>query len=1089
MSKQDIADNVLLRLQYEYLRHLLEMFTSNENALLELADLQTVFDLREISERGIKIVSDPFFRSILLARYKEKLNDLLEHASFPLPPDQGRVLMGVVDETGQLQPGEVFLQYSNDINDRESESTILTEPVIVAQYRCKHPGDLHVFKAVNCPDLCHLVDCLVFPTEGDRRDPDNNLYWTTWHPDIVKQLKEMPPATLDELEFTPNLDNLIKHFKNMPPELISQTKLEPVLVELFQDASHVARATDMHLDVITELSQNDAKHIYRSKPEFGRIDIPDSYREIAERYYTEYATRVQHILDAFHIRDESYLFAASGSGMKNDDKQDSALLMQAEIYQLKQDYADIFENKDTSVSLPIKAMTWFSIAYDKGRLRSFAWIASFVIASVLEERDFRPQCDAIVEDCSKLKNMFDSSQLDDEIKRFLQIQESATEVFLKAISTALPSLQCSLVPTELDKLKIPSRDIFIKIRHPNADTIAEEFSELCSVIPNLILPETDKSYDNPSCCITKTEISKKFIVGGQEFTAYIYKDCAFAKVLHEITSNINSELFSKCLQIVSQYWMMPFGKTVQHLVSVIHILEMFIFFYLKNNRSGDVSEVLKKFLLNFTDFDALVEFQSHSCLLTLTPKSLRLFQLSLLTGLQLLLFYGTHVVLNHNIKCVRKKHLLHVINMSAKASRAIKHYAESAEHYIAQTSGCHVAVRCVSDKEDILFVVEGFGNKQQLARLADVIYHIENIAGMDSIRYGRPSRYRYEPIFENSTSEDDRVIKEQYEGHTTFPFYFKKCTVYLDPNTNDANAVQSLEKVVDNCYTIISRIREDYDEHFHGQLGFTCRFTNFHFSTKEPITVNTIGDFHNKLNDTNIGMKTCNYPVAVNRDKLAVVLNEKGLKQDDAPKSTILVKMRPHEQNMKEIVLNENLQIERIRYQKNGIGSVNYVRNVKRIPGQKYLEKTADLYIRLETRLVVPDSDMNPSPSMINSNKPILSVDQSSDNVDMPLLKVENEYKGRVAFIRQRKVTTYSYPPSFIKQKPGHFTAHVKVEVSDVREYNMRSGETYEYTSPVIVLPALAPSRNEEELRDLIRNMIELAVDIGDSVGKTRIGG
>ena len=204
MSERGIADKVFLQLQDEYLHSLLDMFRSNEKAISELGCGRAVFELEEIRDGGVSLVSDPFFRSILLVRYKERLNDLLEKMRIPLPLDKGRVLMGVEDETGLLKSDEVFIQYSKDINRPKAETIVVKGSVLVTESRCLPGSDLCVFKAVDCPDQRHLVDCLVLPMEGKRRlatrmtrpDLESKLYWTTWHVDLVTlQNCEQEPRT------------------------------------------------------------------------------------------------------------------------------------------------------------------------------------------------------------------------------------------------------------------------------------------------------------------------------------------------------------------------------------------------------------------------------------------------------------------------------------------------------------------------------------------------------------------------------------------------------------------------------------------------------------------------------------------------------------------------------------------------------------------------------------------------------------------------------------------------------------------------------------------------------------------------------
>lgn len=44
--------------------------------------------------------------------------------------------------------------------------------VLVTKNPCLLPGDVRKFKAVNIPELKHIVDCIVFPQRGSRPHPN-----------------------------------------------------------------------------------------------------------------------------------------------------------------------------------------------------------------------------------------------------------------------------------------------------------------------------------------------------------------------------------------------------------------------------------------------------------------------------------------------------------------------------------------------------------------------------------------------------------------------------------------------------------------------------------------------------------------------------------------------------------------------------------------------------------------------------------------------------------------------------------------------------------------------------------------------------
>lgn len=125
-------------------------------------------------------------------------------------------LMGVIDEIGVLDYGEVYLQVPEGVIEGQ---------VVVAKNPCLHPGDIRVLNAVARSELSHLRNVLVFPSRGQRphtsecsgSDLDGDLYFVTWETRLV------PPTTKDPMIYdttppiqepgTYGIDTLISFFR------------------------------------------------------------------------------------------------------------------------------------------------------------------------------------------------------------------------------------------------------------------------------------------------------------------------------------------------------------------------------------------------------------------------------------------------------------------------------------------------------------------------------------------------------------------------------------------------------------------------------------------------------------------------------------------------------------------------------------------------------------------------------------------------------------------------------------------------------------------------------------------------------------
>ncbi|KAJ3928984.1 MAG: RNA-directed RNA polymerase [Lentinula lateritia] len=116
---------------------------------------------------------------------------------------KSRRLYGVCDPHRVLREGQVHVRVSTS---RNGTSTIFGTDVIVVRNPCLHPGDILKLRAVDHPSLSHLVDCVVFASQGKRSpssmssggDLDGDEYFVCWDPDLV------PSKVFESYEYPPN---------------------------------------------------------------------------------------------------------------------------------------------------------------------------------------------------------------------------------------------------------------------------------------------------------------------------------------------------------------------------------------------------------------------------------------------------------------------------------------------------------------------------------------------------------------------------------------------------------------------------------------------------------------------------------------------------------------------------------------------------------------------------------------------------------------------------------------------------------------------------------------------------------------------
>uniref|UniRef100_A0A2L2Y470 RNA-dependent RNA polymerase n=1 Tax=Parasteatoda tepidariorum TaxID=114398 RepID=A0A2L2Y470_PARTP len=233
-----VRHSTFLRLQENMLRNLTDMLFEEEQAAEFLASKtpSEIFKYKEISRSGIFLTTEPFFRSLLLALHRHHVENIKKRANIIIDPSLGRNMLGVLDETGLLQEGEVFVKYTKDISKGETthDTVILRGEVLVTKNPCVLPGDVRKFTAVDRAEvtrrLGHIVDCIVFPQNGRRPHPtemsgsdlDGDEYAVLWFKDLIIHAANhrpghFPSASIpDKAVITVNdmIECLINYIKN-----------------------------------------------------------------------------------------------------------------------------------------------------------------------------------------------------------------------------------------------------------------------------------------------------------------------------------------------------------------------------------------------------------------------------------------------------------------------------------------------------------------------------------------------------------------------------------------------------------------------------------------------------------------------------------------------------------------------------------------------------------------------------------------------------------------------------------------------------------------------------------------------------------
>ncbi|UJR07128.1 hypothetical protein I4U23_011416 [Adineta vaga] len=142
--------------------------------------------------------SDPFVQQILVTLQGFLVKELRTKARIFVPNTW--CLFGVIDETRDLQYGEVFIQIEQKNESGNLVTKTLTGPIIVTRNPCFHPGDIRRLIAKDIPALRQLKNVIVFPINDKQSHPaemsggdlDGDTFWISQDERLLFTMDEKP---------------------------------------------------------------------------------------------------------------------------------------------------------------------------------------------------------------------------------------------------------------------------------------------------------------------------------------------------------------------------------------------------------------------------------------------------------------------------------------------------------------------------------------------------------------------------------------------------------------------------------------------------------------------------------------------------------------------------------------------------------------------------------------------------------------------------------------------------------------------------------------------------------------------------------
>jgi hypothetical protein len=204
----NVSNDWFFRLQNDELHRLRYVLRSGSSIakFLRSQNVGESFGLSQlyqfIHEYQWEFREDTFLRSAIETVVLQQLR-LLKHKA-RIPVDEGVTLFGILDETGFLKEGEVYVAFNHP--DGMISGQLSDRPVLVTRSPALHAGDIQLVNHVNPPlesPLSQLSNCIVFSQHGSRDLPsmlsggdlDGDLYNVIWAGEVLtNKLRTHKPA-------------------------------------------------------------------------------------------------------------------------------------------------------------------------------------------------------------------------------------------------------------------------------------------------------------------------------------------------------------------------------------------------------------------------------------------------------------------------------------------------------------------------------------------------------------------------------------------------------------------------------------------------------------------------------------------------------------------------------------------------------------------------------------------------------------------------------------------------------------------------------------------------------------------------------
>ncbi|KAI9697852.1 MAG: hypothetical protein M1820_007639 [Bogoriella megaspora] len=179
-----------------------------------------------LQDIGLSFQNDEFLTNFVEMGSLFLLREMKYRGRYRLNKTQGITLYGIMDETGYLEEGEIYVP----IERREGRQELTGGRVAITKSPVMHPGDIQIVRPVEVPQdspLIALHNCVVFSSKGKRDlasqlsggDLDGDQFHLIWDPKLLPMetlapanYPKVPPVELNRPVQMDDMTDFFIHF-------------------------------------------------------------------------------------------------------------------------------------------------------------------------------------------------------------------------------------------------------------------------------------------------------------------------------------------------------------------------------------------------------------------------------------------------------------------------------------------------------------------------------------------------------------------------------------------------------------------------------------------------------------------------------------------------------------------------------------------------------------------------------------------------------------------------------------------------------------------------------------------------------------